>query len=469
MSKYRYQCVIPGIDIGFDSDIDFGIFFDEHNNLSLTRVAVESATAGGNPLALAAKVAAYQTEPGKETIDFAYKHRHDVLGVAGVFSKHVAAVDIALNELEAIEDVVYAVWEGDTVLVDGEERTVANSELVGSAADHTVDAGIGLITLGYGAALEKAAGNKVVLQAINYFVGGGIAGGLSGYANGLDMTGQESLTKQYFKNRPRAPYRIEGAYEDDQGRIWTSQEKHLVADGYGYFDENGNYVALTGQQSVDPNAPPPVTPEGPTVMGPYSSEHDLGEAPPGETKEELEAMKTKAQEDRKQAEADKKEAEERKARAESKEKKAKSKVDAAKKKTDAAEKKRDKAEQRVEKYKKAKESYDAMIKEVKQQLLTASINGDKKTERDAKKILEDLEAKRKEYERKETVAREDARRAQKEYDAALGELESAYLEEDLSKAVGDSADRKKNKAEQTIKHANATEEYANYGLDHPMW
>lgn len=141
----------------------------------------------------------------------------------------------------------------------------------------------------------------------------------------------------------------------------------------------------------------------------------------------------------------------------------------AKKKTEAARTKRDEAEERVEKYKKSKECYEEMIKDVKQQLVNAAINGDKKTEKDAKKILEELEAKRKEYERKEKIAQEDARRAQKEYEAASGELESAYLEEDLSKALGDSADMKKSNAEKIIKQANANEEYADYGLAHPLY
>lgn len=468
--KYRYECVIPGIDLGFDSDIDFGLFFDEHNNLSLTRTAVEVVTSGG-PIGMAAKFVGYQTDAGKEIQDFAYSKRHTVLGVAGIADKRIAIIDVALNELEAIEDLAYSVMEGETVLVDGEEKIVANSELVGSAADHAVDGAISLVTLGFGEGLKMVGGKestKVALQVVNWVV----SGSPIVESEVLSITDNESLTKQYFKNRPRAPYRIEGGYEDAQGRIWTSQDgsvsqKQLVADGRGYFDENGNYVALTGQQSIDPNTPP-VTPKGPAVMGPYSSEDKMDEFECNESEEDLKQMKKKAQEDREQAQKDSKAADKTKAKAEKKEKKAQSKVAAAKKKTKAAEEKRDKAEQRVEKYKNAKEGYDAMIKDVKQQLVTAAINGDKKTERDAKKILEELEAKRKEYERKETIAREDARRAQKEYEAASGELESAYLEEDLSKALGDSADLKKSNAEKKIKQANANEEYADYGLSHPI-
>jgi len=472
--KYRYECVIPGIDLGFDSDIDFGLFFDEHNNLSLTRTAVEVATSGG-PIGMVAKVVGYQSDAGKEMQDFAYSKRHTVLGIAGIADKRIAIIDVALNELEAIEDLAYSVMEGETVLVDGEERIVANSELVGSAADHAADGAIGLVTLGFGEGLKMVGGKettkaatKVALQVVNWVVSGSpiIESEI------LSYTDNESLTKQYFKNRPRAPYRIDGGYEDAQGRIWTSQDgsvsqKQLVADGRGYFDENGNYVALTGQQSIDPNTPP-VTPKGPTVMGPYSSEDKMDEFECTESEEDLKQMKKKAQEDREQAKKDSEAADKTKAKAEKKEKKAQSKVAEAKKKTEAARNKRDKAEQRVEKYKSTKEGYEAMIKDVKEQLFAAAINGDKKTERDAKKILEDLEAKRKEYERKEKIAREDARRAQKEYEAASGELESAYLAEDLSKALGDSADLKKSNAENKIKQANANEEYADYGLSHPL-
>ncbi len=477
MSKYRYECVIPGIDLGFDSDIDFGIFFDEHDNLSLTRIAVESVSSLGNPVILTAKVAAYQTDTGKEVIDFGYKHRHTVLGLVGMADKRVAAADIVLSTLESIEDLAYSVMEGSTVLVDGEERLVADSELVGSSADHAADALIGLVTLGFGSGLEAIGGEggtKVALKVINYVVSASpiVEGEI---LNGLD---EDSLTKRYFKNRDRAPYRTENAYQDDQGRIWTSpdgkvSQKQLLADGRGYLDENGQFVYFTGQQSIDPTLPP-VTPKeppvtGPQVMGPYSSEDKIGEFEWNETEEDLINKKKKAQEDKKKAEQDIKDAEQKKARAEKKEKKAQSKVAAAKKKTDAAAKKRDKAEQRVEKYKNAKEGYEKMIKDVESQLVTAAINGDKKTERDAKKILEELKAKQKDYERKEKIAREDARRAEAEYQTASGELESAYLEEDLSKAVGDSADKKKSNAEKQKKYAEASEEYADYGLAHPMW